>query len=69
MSEIDLKIKPKNKIKCDICGKEFKSNFWLTSHIRIHTGERPFTTCPICEKTFATKGRLCMHKKGVIQLS
>lgn len=60
-------IKDKKTHRCDFCDKSFISNSILLSHIRTHTGERPFL-CETCFKTFTTQGGLDLHNRRYIQL-
>lgn len=45
---------------CSYCERSFASNSLLATHMRVHTGERPFE-CAKCPKTFATRGGLVLH--------
>ena len=55
-TDVDEKDQP-NLSKCEICGK-FVSR--LDSHVRVHTGEKPYT-CDTCGRKFAQSSTLSKH--------
>ncbi|XP_029167482.1 zinc finger protein 235-like [Nylanderia fulva] len=50
------------KYPCSYCSKRFPNNRTLETHIRVHTGERPFK-CQYCEKSFSQRGNLINHTR------
>lgn len=64
-THIEKIVRPKKELKILICPfynclKEFKDTGNLKTHIRTHTGERPFV-CSYCQTKFITKGHLQSH--------
>lgn len=50
---------------CQLCCKHFGSHSALETHIRSHTGVKPFV-CSICDKSFSTKGNLKVKSKSLL---
>jgi len=48
--------------KCPVCGKYFQRKANVRTHMRIHTGDKPYK-CEVCQRTFAVLHSLKSHQR------
>ncbi|CAJ1072921.1 zinc finger and SCAN domain-containing protein 5C-like [Xyrichtys novacula] len=61
MDSLDSNTYCRRRFVCSYCGKCFTSSRSLETHVRVHTGERPYS-CAQCGKRFTQAGHLKTHQ-------
>lgn len=61
LENLTLELYEERNHQCEVCGRAFSRSNTLTTHKRIHTGDRPFS-CDLCGKSFRQLGNLTRHK-------
>ncbi|XP_063044084.1 zinc finger protein 135-like [Engraulis encrasicolus] len=61
-AEAEALERARHKVQCEECGKWLPGASTLQVHMRVHTGEKPYS-CHECDRSFATVSQLNSHKR------
>ncbi|XP_041867516.1 zinc finger protein 84-like isoform X2 [Melanotaenia boesemani] len=61
--KLHLSVHREASFRCSVCGQSFTLRGNLRTHMRIHSGERPYA-CTVCSKSFGRKATLVRHVRS-----
>ena len=60
-TDLLLKAASSDDVTCDMCGRKFDNEAQLTSHMKIHSGNRPVFQCEECGQIYSKKQQVLDH--------